>query len=143
MKLLPCPLMKRWGLALNPDIAIGNGIQRKIWAFFRHKKVQPYSQVCPALLMNKKQGSGTILFPYKKRNKRYKVCFHFFVPKKYPSFPSRFFIPIAKSGLNPLGYLQVCNKSSKVEHEMGRFNRSTYCFDRFHHRYVFHCRPDF
>ena len=80
---------KMLNLKLNLDTcatlrAIGNGIRpfpyflriglspmgrQKTWALFRHKKVQPYSQ----------------------------VCFHFFVPKKHPSFPSRFFIPIALS----------------------------------------------
>ena len=122
---------KMLNLKLNLDTcatlrAIGNGIrpfpyflriglspmgQQKIWAFFWHKKVQPYSQVCSALLMNKKirqqDNSEAVhssykmngyFFLIKKGIRNVKVCFHFFVPKKHPSFPSRFFIPIAKSG---------------------------------------------
>ena len=57
--------------------------------------------------MNKTRTAGHYFFLIKKGIRNVKVCFHFFVPKKYPSFPSRFFIPIALSVAQVSGFKTI------------------------------------
>ncbi len=71
----------------NPDFAIENGIRRKGKLFLRLKKVHQYLR----------------------------VLIHFFHVYQKPSFPSRFVVPIAKSGFNNKDTInfnpEFCNSS--------------------------------